>query len=158
MAFGGFSMILALLIPFLALAIKIGIIVYIYKDAKRSGRDPWLWVLLAIFVPALVTLVIYLIVDDESSRSRTIKCGSCGSIQNTSAQYCSSCGSVLKKDDINVAEKKKGSNIVKLLIGIGILGIVLFILSIYIFTAVSSYEEGPTETIENEIVEEFEEI
>ena len=64
-------------IPIILLAVKIGLIVYIYKDAERTNRDPWLWVLLALFTSSVITLIIYMIVVDESKDYKKIKCSFC---------------------------------------------------------------------------------
>jgi hypothetical protein len=47
----------------IGIGIKIWIILFIVKDAKRRGMDPTLWVLLEIFV-GLVGLIVYLCVRE----------------------------------------------------------------------------------------------
>ena len=45
----------------IGIAIKIAIMIFIYKDAQARGADPMLWLILALFVD-LIALIIWLIV------------------------------------------------------------------------------------------------
>jgi hypothetical protein len=47
----------------IAIALKIGIILFIVSDAKKRGMDPTMWVILEIFV-GLVGLIVYLCVRE----------------------------------------------------------------------------------------------
>lgn len=47
---------------------------FVYSDAAKRGMDPWLWMTVAVFVPNLIGLIIYLIVR-QSVKNACIKCG-----------------------------------------------------------------------------------
>ena len=131
-------------IPIILLAVKIGLIVYIYKDAERTNRDPWLWVLLALFTSSVITLIIYMIVVDESKDYKKIKCSFCGEEQSLGYDTCVSCGKSLDKDERYIVDNKKPNTIVKILLGLGILGFIIAI-SLFIDMAfgVESYNSYP---------------
>ena len=132
-------------IPIILLAVKIGLIVYIYKDAERTNRDPWLWVLLALFTSSVITLIIYMIVVDESKDNKKIKCSFCGAEQSLEYDTCVSCGKSLVKDERYIVDNKKPNTIVKILLGLGIVGfiltILLFIAMIFDARSFNSYPE-----------------
>lgn len=46
----------------------------VYLDAAKRGLDPWLWATVAVFVPNLVGVIIYLIVR-QSAKKVCINCG-----------------------------------------------------------------------------------
>lgn len=122
------AIVFGMFIPIILLAVKIGLIVYIYKDAERTNRDPWLWVLLALFTSSVITLIIYMIVVDESKDYKKIKCSFCGAEQSLDYDTCVSCGKSLVKDERYIVDNKKPNTIVKILLGLGILGFILAIL------------------------------
>ena len=87
--------------------LKIGLIVYIYKDAQRTNRDPWIWVLFALFTSSVITLIIYMIVVDEKNDNRKIKCSFCGAEQSLDYDTCVSCGKSLVKDERYIVDNKE---------------------------------------------------
>lgn len=72
----------------LCLFLMIGVGIYVYRDAKSRGMEPLLWTLVAIFVPYLLGLVIYLVVRQTGQ----VRCPVCGTSTTQSASFCSSCG------------------------------------------------------------------
>ena len=60
----------------------------VYRDSRKRGMDPWLWATIAVFIPAFIGVIIYLIVRSAAGRA-CLKCGK--SIQ---ADYwiCPYCG------------------------------------------------------------------
>ena len=46
----------------------------VYRDAVKRGMDPWLWMTVAVFVPNMIGLIIYLIVR-QSVKNACINCG-----------------------------------------------------------------------------------
>lgn len=125
--------------------LKIGLIVYIYKDAQRTNRDPWIWVLFALFTSSVITLIIYMIVVDENKDYKKIKCSFCGAEQSLDYDTCVSCGKSLVKDERYIVDNKKPNTIVKILLGLGIVGfiltILLFIAMIFDARSYNSYPE-----------------
>ena len=87
--------------------LKIGLIVYIYKDAQRTNRDPWIWVLFALFTSSVITLIIYMIVVDENKDYKKIKCSFCGAEQSLDYDTCVSCGKSLVKDERYIVDNKE---------------------------------------------------
>lgn len=88
----------------LLIPIIIGILVY--KDAKRLQMNPWMWTLIAMYVPNLIGLIIYLVVrSNENKKSRCIDCGAtlesdyniCPNCGHQLADVCSNCGRYVKK-------------------------------------------------------------
>lgn len=137
-------------IPIILLAAKIGLIVYIYKDAERTNRDPWLWVLLALFTSSVITLIIYMIVVDESKDYKKIKCSFCGAEQSLDYDTCVSCGKSLVKDERYIVDNKKPNTIVKILLGLGILGFILAILLFILMVFDARSFNSPPELIEQD--------
>lgn len=92
------SEIMPLLIVFpLVFLLIIGIIFlvgrFVFKDSKQRGMDPWLWTMVAIFVPNLIGLIIYLVV--RNSYTKKI-CLSCGKPVDEHFMVCPFCGYKLK--------------------------------------------------------------
>lgn len=112
-----------LLIFPLMLIIIIGIIYlvgrFVFRDSKHRGMDPWLWTTIAIFVPNLIGLIIYLVVRNSYTKKVCINCGkpvddhfmncpfcgyklkdncnSCGTAVDPEWNVCPNCGSKLKQ-------------------------------------------------------------
>jgi len=87
------------LIPFLIiiglfLVVPILIGVYVYRDATERGMNALLWTLVAVFVPSLIGLIIYLIFRENYSAQ---SCANCGEKVQTSYVTCPSCGASLKE-------------------------------------------------------------
>jgi Double zinc ribbon len=77
----------------IALAASLGLsfflllIAYVNRDAKRRGMNPVLWTMLAIFVPYLIGLVIYLLVREPLPYT----CPQCGTTVSARFNYCTKC-------------------------------------------------------------------
>lgn len=61
---------------------------FVHRDAQRRGMDPWLWTTIAVFVPAFVGLVIYLVVRNDRGHS----CINCGRPLQADFRVCPYCG------------------------------------------------------------------
>ncbi|WP_315115992.1 zinc ribbon domain-containing protein [uncultured Clostridium sp.] len=68
---------------------------FVYYDAQSRGMEPWLWLLVVIFVPNFIGLIIYLVVR-SSYTSNNKKCFNCGSYVREDYNICPSCGNHLK--------------------------------------------------------------
>ncbi|MBZ9685924.1 zinc ribbon domain-containing protein [Clostridium estertheticum] len=68
---------------------------FVFKDSKQRGMDPWLWTTIAIFVPNLIGLIIYLVV--RTSYTKKI-CTSCGKPVDEHFMNCPFCGYKLKEN------------------------------------------------------------
>jgi len=95
---GNMSVIMPLIIVFpLVFLLVIGIIFqigrFVFKDSKQRGMDPWLWTMVAIFVPNLIGLIIYLVL--RNSYTKKI-CLSCGKPVDDNFLNCPFCGYKLK--------------------------------------------------------------
>jgi RNA polymerase subunit RPABC4/transcription elongation factor Spt4 len=60
----------------------------IYVDAARRGMDPWLWMTVAVFVPSMIGLIIYLIMRMSVSNT----CINCGKGIQKDFKVCPYCG------------------------------------------------------------------
>lgn len=60
---------------------------FVYFDAPKRGMDPWLWMTVAVFVPNLIGLIIYLIVR-QSVKNACIKCGKAIQKEFKICPYC----------------------------------------------------------------------
>lgn len=86
---------------------------FVHRDAGRRGMDAWLWTTIAVFVPAFVGLVIYLVVRGDRGRlclncerplqtdfrvcpycghSRDLRCGECQTPVASDWKVCPRCG------------------------------------------------------------------
>lgn len=68
--------------------------VYVYRDATARGMNALLWTLVAMLVPSLVGVIIYLIVRENYS---ALSCANCGERVSSSFAACPSCGNPLKE-------------------------------------------------------------
>ena len=66
---------------------------FVFMDSKKRGMDPWLWTMVALFVPNLIGLIIYLVV--RNSYTKKI-CKSCGNPVDDHFMNCPLCGFKLK--------------------------------------------------------------
>ena len=83
---GLFVMLLPLLILLTAYIIIVGRLVY--RDAAKRGLDPWLWATVAVFVPNLIGVIIYLIVRQSLKNT----CPNCGKRIEKDFKICPYCG------------------------------------------------------------------
>jgi len=60
----------------------------VYMDAAKRGLDPWLWATVAVFVPNLIGVVIYLIVRQSVKNA----CLNCGKKIEKDFKICPYCG------------------------------------------------------------------
>lgn len=81
-----FIMVLFFIIP-----VMIG--VFVYRDASERGMNALLWTIVAVFVPSLIGLIIYLIFRENYS---SLSCASCGERIRPEFVNCPSCGAELK--------------------------------------------------------------
>jgi RNA polymerase subunit RPABC4/transcription elongation factor Spt4 len=89
--------ILALLILAICFALAmmwmwIGALLYVYPDAQKRGMNPWLWTLVAAFVPYLIGFVIYFV----TRKPLPLPCLNCGQGTPLDAVHCPHCGHALK--------------------------------------------------------------
>lgn len=84
-----FSIILLIIIGLL-----IVISTFIYRDAPKHNMDPWMWMCIAVFVPNLLGLLIYLIVRSDNKTPKE-RCISCGNNVNKDYNICPYCGNSL---------------------------------------------------------------
>lgn len=89
-----FSLIPVLIIMGLFLVVPILIGVYVYRDATERGMNALLWTLVAVFVPSLIGLIIYLIFRENYS---ALSCASCGEKVQAGYVTCPNCGASLKE-------------------------------------------------------------
>ncbi|UTC62610.1 PLDc N-terminal domain-containing protein [Treponema sp. OMZ 787] len=115
-----------------ALAARILIAYWVYKDAQERNDEALVWVLIVFFLSAVLGLILYLV---AARKSRRIKCSSCGFTQAAGIPYCGSCGKQMPP--ISEAVNKRNKANLWPLITAGILTLLSLIfsiiLSIYIF-------------------------
>ncbi len=89
-----FSLIPILMIFVFFMLIPIIIGVFVYRDASERGMNALLWTIIAVFVPSLLGLIIYLIFRENYS---ALACANCGERVNPDFVNCPSCGSELRE-------------------------------------------------------------
>ena len=77
----------------LVFGILILIGVYVYRDAERRDMNGLLWALVAVFVPSLIGLIIYLLVRGNYS---DYKCPACNAPVTGAYVVCPNCGAKLR--------------------------------------------------------------
>lgn len=87
------NIIIVLPIMLVVLCVPILIGVYVYRDAERRGMNGLLWALVAVFVPLLIGLIIYLLVRGNYSE---LKCPRCSAPVKEEYTVCPSCGAKLR--------------------------------------------------------------
>ncbi len=60
----------------------------VYKDAEKRGMDPWMWATVAVYVPNLIGVIIYILVRQTSKK----KCVNCGKGIEKDFKLCPYCG------------------------------------------------------------------
>jgi hypothetical protein len=79
----------------LGLAINIGILFWVAKDAKSRGMDGAMWIFLILFT-GILGLAIYLFARPQGS---LVQCGNCGNNRLEASVKCPHCGDKSKSDD-----------------------------------------------------------
>jgi RNA polymerase subunit RPABC4/transcription elongation factor Spt4 len=89
MAPGSFARLVPLMImTFFSFFIWVGVVgSLIYKDAKKRNMDPYLWACIAVFLPFLIGIVLYLVVR---TNGRTV-CDQCGKTIHSDYKVCPYC-------------------------------------------------------------------
>lgn len=82
---------LLVLAAFLTIPVLIG--VYVYRDARRRGMNMVLWTLIAVFAPALIGFIIYLLIRKNYP---DLECPQCGSPVTEPYVICPQCGARLR--------------------------------------------------------------
>ncbi|NOZ12062.1 MAG: zinc ribbon domain-containing protein [Acidobacteria bacterium] len=85
-----FSFVLAFAVIIIGLLTLIAILVF--RDAKKRGLNPWLWAMVATFVPNFLGLILYLIVRYTVKKP----CPHCGRGLQGNFNICPYCGTNLK--------------------------------------------------------------
>ena len=89
---GPIVLLVAAAIALLFLFAAIGVGIYVYRDAAKRGMDPLLWTVVAVLVPYFIGLVVYLVVRQSHGGT----CPSCSAAIPEPANFCQSCGRVLR--------------------------------------------------------------
>ncbi len=63
------------------------LIAYINRDAKRRGMGPWLWTVIAMFVPYLIGVILYFVLREPYP----FECPRCGRLVNAQFNFCPNC-------------------------------------------------------------------
>lgn len=82
------------LAAFFIIAIFTAISVFVYRDSQKRGMDSWMWMCIAIFVPNLIGLIIYIIARNKIETDKH-KCIKCGELISTEYKLCPYCGTDL---------------------------------------------------------------
>lgn len=83
--------VLALIV--LSMPVLIG--VFVYRDAKKHHLNQWMWTLVAVYVPYLLGVIIYLVI--RNNEKNKLKCLSCGKTVEKDYVMCPHCGHSLKQ-------------------------------------------------------------
>lgn len=130
------------------MAIFVGILIWVYKDAKSRGLNAWLWVLIvALLNTSFIGLILYFLVGRKESKSI---CTSCGSSITDTSSFCPVCG---VKTTI---EKKEGKSAKPLVILI-IVAVCIFIMAFIcmMIAAFTSFEEGKSTGVVDEFTNNY---
>lgn len=114
MGMGWIVFAIVLIFVIAALAVQIGVCIWVYKDAKKYNMEsPGLWVLLCLFIPFPIGLIVYIVVRNNNKNKPIISdqyCPSCKAPTNGNA-FCPNCGTALLKSCPNCnAQLKEGWN------------------------------------------------
>jgi Predicted nucleic acid-binding protein, consists of a PIN domain and a Zn-ribbon module len=69
--------------------------VFTYRDASKRGMDPWMWMVIVVFLPNFIGLIIYLIVRKSNTYEKI--CINCKKPVNPEFKLCPYCGAELNK-------------------------------------------------------------
>lgn len=67
---------------------------FVYKDSKKRGMNPWLWLLIVVYAQPPIGFIIYLVVRQE--KKVLGYCKSCGKQVENNFTVCPHCGTELK--------------------------------------------------------------
>lgn len=77
---------------FLLVLPLVGLIGYVYGDAKRRQMRYVMWTLLAIFIPDAIGIILYFFFRDPLPKS----CPGCGHVEKAKFPFCPQCGTLLQ--------------------------------------------------------------
>jgi hypothetical protein len=63
---------------------------FVYADARRRSMPPWLWTLVAAFIPNLLGFLLYF----ACRKPIALPCPHCGQLNTPGQRFCSWCGQV----------------------------------------------------------------
>ena len=109
---------------------------WVYLDCKRRGDDPVLWAIVVFIATPFIGLLIYFL---RRSEMKTI-CPACGHRISVRANYCEECGTLIKKEDHSVMERK-GTHHLKFIIS-GIVSMVLMLVCLTGFIVSAASGKG----------------
>ncbi|MGL4763102.1 MAG: hypothetical protein ACRCWG_16895 [Sarcina sp.] len=126
--------IIIIVIAILILVLLIGTTIWVYKDAKQRGSNPWLWVAVTLFFnQAFIGFIIYLLVG---RKNRQIECESCGNKVDIISKFCNYCGALLNVDNSELIEKDKKTNkIIVNLIKVVVVVFLIFVVGVVGFAS-----------------------
>ncbi|MBQ8827856.1 MAG: zinc ribbon domain-containing protein [Clostridia bacterium] len=149
------------IILIIAAIIPIIIGIYVYRDAKQRSMNVALWTLVAIFAPALIGFIIYLLVRGSYS---DIKCPQCKTSIKEEYVICPKCGAKLRPsclscaapveydwkhcpkctqplpehyENISVPQRTEDKSLRKILAAVIIISILLIVMLIFMFSSVT---------------------
>ena len=109
---------------------------WVYLDCKRRGDDPVLWAIVVFIATPFIGLLIYFL---RRSEVKTV-CPACGHRISVRANYCEECGTLIKKEDHSVMERK-GTHHLKFIIS-GIVSMVLMLACLTGFIVSAAVGDG----------------
>lgn len=86
------GLVLMLIVSFMAMVFAIIVSIYVYKDAKKRNMNEWMWMTIAVYIPNLLGLIIYLVMRNNIKKC----CSNCGKQIEMEFLLCPYCG---KKTD-----------------------------------------------------------
>ena len=128
--------IIAVVIAVLILTLLIGTTIWVYKDAKQRGSNPWLWAAVTLFFnQAFIGFIIYLLVG---RKNRQVECESCGKKIDIISKFCNYCGAVVSVDNSKLIEKDKKTN--KNIINLIKVVVIIFLIFVVGMIGVATYQ------------------
>jgi RNA polymerase subunit RPABC4/transcription elongation factor Spt4 len=91
--FPGYMIVYFVLVFAVIAAVMTALAVFTYRDARKHGMDPWMWVTIVVFVPNLIGLIIYLITRSNSQKA---VCPTCRRPVGKDFTLCPYCGSAIE--------------------------------------------------------------
>ena len=119
---------------------KIFIAIWVYKDAKSRGINPFLWSILVLFFSGSLTFLLYVLVV---RKERNIHCGNCDFMQTEKLLYCGRCGSEINIDRYD--ENNNYTNKIMLVLGMALL--IIGIISGVLLTFNNVWKDKPIMTV-----------